>query len=86
MTHDPLRGDRGHVFIGVVDALPAFKPSAKATADGTQHDWFADYDTERTKFPETRGLSVIGFANAKVEGDLDSDLARIGEALRAPFN
>jgi very-short-patch-repair endonuclease len=54
--------------------------------DGKQHDWFADYDAERTSVFESRGVSVIRFANAEVEGDLDSVLARIREALRVPFD
>jgi very-short-patch-repair endonuclease len=53
--------------------------------DGKQHGWFADYDAERTRILETRGISVIRFANAEVEGELDSVLARIRSALQAPF-
>ena len=54
--------------------------------DGKQHAWFAEYDVERTRVLEMRGVRVIRFMNADVEGDLDSVLARIGEALRAPFD
>ena len=54
--------------------------------DGKQHDWFADYDAERTRILETRGISVIRFANAEVEGDLDSVLERIRDALGRLFN
>jgi very-short-patch-repair endonuclease len=53
--------------------------------DGKQHEWFARYDAERTRILETRGISVIRFANAEVEGDLESVLMRIREALRLPF-
>ena len=52
--------------------------------DGKQHEWFADYDAERTRILETRGISVIRFANAEVEGDLDFVLERIRAALRLP--
>ena len=52
--------------------------------DGKQHEWFADYDAERTRILETRGISVIRFANAEVEGDLDAVLERIRAALRLP--
>ena len=54
--------------------------------DGKQHEWFADYDAERTKVLETRGVSVIRFSNAEVEGDLESVLTRIRAALQAPFD
>ncbi len=50
--------------------------------DGKQHEWFADYDAERTQILESRGLGVIRFTNAEVEGDLDGVLARI---RTAPF-
>ena len=53
--------------------------------DGKQHGWFADYDAERTKVLETRGIRVIRFANAEVDGDLEVVLLRIREALRLPF-
>jgi len=52
--------------------------------DGKQHEWFADYDAERTRILETRGISIIRFANAEVEGDLDAVLERIRAALRLP--
>ncbi len=52
---------------------------------GKQHEWFADYDAERTKVLESRGIRIIRFANAEVEGDLNSVLMRICEALRLPF-
>jgi very-short-patch-repair endonuclease len=35
---------------------------------------------------ESRGVSVIRFANAEVENDLDSVLARILAAPRFPFD
>ncbi|HZZ62143.1 MAG TPA: DUF559 domain-containing protein [Roseiarcus sp.] len=54
--------------------------------DGKQHEWSADYDAERTKVLQSRDVSVIRFTNAEVEGDLDSVLARIHEALRLPFD
>ena len=54
--------------------------------DGKQHEWFADYDAGRTTVLESRGVSVIRFANAEVENDLDSVLARILAALRLPFD
>jgi very-short-patch-repair endonuclease len=54
--------------------------------DGKQHEWFADYDAERTTVLESRGVNVIRFTNAEVEGDLDSVLARIRSALRLPFD
>ena len=54
--------------------------------DGKQHEWFADYDAERTKVLESRSVSVIRVTNAEVEGDLDAVLVRIHEALRLPFD
>src|SRR5271165_6905136 len=54
--------------------------------DGKQHEWFSDYDAGRTRVLESRGVSVIRFANAEVENDLDSVLARILAALRLPFD
>ena len=53
--------------------------------DGRQHDWYAEYDAERTTILECRNVKVIRFTNAEVEGDLNSVLMRIGEALRLPF-
>ena len=53
---------------------------------GKQHEWFADYVAERTRVLESRGVSVIRFTNAEVEGDLGSVLSRIYEALRLPFD
>ena len=53
--------------------------------DGKQHEWFADYDAERTGVLQSRGLNVIRFANAEVEGDIDSVLERIRTELRLPF-
>ena len=60
-------------------------PGLRSGGDGKQHEGFADYDAERTKVLESRGIRIIRFANAEVEGDLDSVLMRIGEALRLPF-
>ena len=54
--------------------------------DGKQHEWFVDYDAGRTRVLESRGVSVIRFANVEVENDLDSVLARIRAALRLPFD
>jgi very-short-patch-repair endonuclease len=54
--------------------------------DGKQHEWFADYDAERTRVLESRGVSVIRFANVDLENDLDRVLDRIREALRLPFD
>ena len=54
--------------------------------DGKQHEWIADYDAGRTKVLESRGVSVIRFANVEVENDVDSVLARIRAALRLPFD
>ena len=54
--------------------------------DGKQHEWFADYDADRTRVLESRGVSVIRFANVEVENDLDSVLARIRAALHLPFD
>jgi very-short-patch-repair endonuclease len=54
--------------------------------DGKQHEWSADYDAGRTKVLESRGVSVIRFANVEVENDVDSVLARIRAALRLPFD
>ena len=61
-------------------------PRTAIRGDGKQHEWFADYDAGRTRVLESRGVSVIRFANAEVENDLDSVLARILAALRLPFD
>jgi very-short-patch-repair endonuclease len=53
--------------------------------DGKQDDWLMDYDAGRTEVIQRLGARVIRFANADVEGDIDSVLARIGGALRIPF-
>ena len=29
MAHDPLRSDGRHLFVGIVDSLPALKPERK---------------------------------------------------------
>ncbi len=54
--------------------------------DGKHHEWFADYDAERTRVLETRGITAIRFTNAEVENDLDSVLAGVRAALRLPFD
>ena len=38
--------------------------------DGKQHEWFSDYDKERTEILERLGLHVIRFTNAEVCDDL----------------
>lgn len=53
--------------------------------DGRQHEWFADYDADRTEILERMGVRVIRFTNAEVCDDVDSVLARIHAELRAPF-
>jgi hypothetical protein len=47
-------------------------PSTAIRGDGKQHERFAD--------------CVVRFANAEIEGDIDSALARIRAELRAPFD
>ena len=42
-----------------------------AKLDGRQHAWFVDYDAERTKVLESRGIKVSRFANAEIESDLE---------------
>jgi len=53
--------------------------------DGKQHEWFADYDSGRTKILEAYGVRVIRITNAEVCDDLDAVLARIHAELRLPF-
>jgi very-short-patch-repair endonuclease len=53
--------------------------------DGVQHDWYAEYDAERTKVVESFGARVIRFTNDQVRDDLDAVLRRIGDELRLPF-
>jgi len=45
----------------------------------------ADYDAERTKVLESRGVKVIRFAKVEIEGDPDDVAVRIRAALRLPF-
>ncbi|MBV8104034.1 MAG: endonuclease domain-containing protein [Hyphomicrobiales bacterium] len=88
-----LRGSRFHgakfrrqvPFDRLVDDFYCHAAKLVVELDGKQHEWFADYDAERTKVLESRGVSVIRFTNAEVEGDLDSVVARIREALQLPF-
>ena len=54
--------------------------------DGKQHEWFSDYDSGRSEVVQGFGVRVIRFTNKEVCGDIDSVLARICEALRAPFD
>ena len=53
--------------------------------DGKQHEWFAEYDAERTETIERLGIRVIRFTNAEVCGELDSVLAMIRAELLLPF-
>jgi very-short-patch-repair endonuclease len=53
--------------------------------DGKQHDWFAEYDRDRTEVLERLGVRVVRFSNEEVCADLDSVLERIRAALRLPF-
>ncbi len=64
----------------------SWTPGLRSGGGGKQHEWFADYDAGRTRGLESRGVSVIRFANAEVENDLDSVLSRILAALRLPFD
>jgi very-short-patch-repair endonuclease len=54
--------------------------------DGKQHEWFADYDQERTEALERLGVRVVRFTNAEVCDDLDAVLDRIGAELLLPFD
>jgi very-short-patch-repair endonuclease len=54
--------------------------------DGKQHEWFSDYDAERTEILERLGVRVPRFTNEQVYGDLDSVPARIGAELRLPHD
>ena len=49
--------------------------------DGKQHEWFTDYDAERTKVLESRGIRVIRFANAEVEPRLGPHADSRGAAI-----
>ena len=42
MANDPLRGDRGHVLVGLVHALPALKPQREGDRVGevTRSGWY----------------------------------------------
>jgi very-short-patch-repair endonuclease len=53
--------------------------------DGKQHEWFAEYDADRTEVIERLGLRVVRFTNVEVCEDLDSVLERIRAELRLPF-
>jgi very-short-patch-repair endonuclease len=54
--------------------------------DGKQHQWFADYDSERTAILEQLGVCVVRFTNEEVCNALDSVLARIRGEMRLPFD
>ena len=54
--------------------------------DGKQHDWFSEYDEERTVALESLGVRMIRFTNAEVRDDIDSVLVRILTELRLPFS
>lgn len=54
--------------------------------DGMQHEWFSDYDADRTEILERLGLRIVRFTNAEVSDDLDSVLVRIRAELRLPFD
>jgi very-short-patch-repair endonuclease len=51
-----------------------------------QHEWFSDYDAERTEILQGLGVCVVRFTNEEVCDDFDSVLARIRAELRAPFD
>ncbi|MEE1657078.1 endonuclease domain-containing protein [Microvirga sp. CF3062] len=52
--------------------------------DGKQHEWYAEYDSRRTKEIEHHGFKVIRFTNYDVMNDLESVLLRIAEAAVPP--
>ena len=55
--------------------------------DGRQHEWFADYDSGRTKVVlESMGIGMLRVANAEVCDDLDGVLARIRAELLLPLD
>ena len=47
--------------------------------DGAVHQQQTDYDAERTRILEERGLHILRFANSKVEKDCPSVLREIAE-------
>ena len=47
--------------------------------DGAVHQHQADYDAERTRILEERGLHILRFANSDVEHNCPSVLAKIAE-------
>ena len=49
--------------------------------DGGQHAMNAEYDSRRTRFPNSQGYVVLRFWNNDVIDNLDGVLTMIGEAL-----
>jgi very-short-patch-repair endonuclease len=52
--------------------------------DGKQHEWYAEYDSRRTKEIEFHSFKVIRFTNSDVMNDLESVLLKIAEAAVPP--
>ena len=50
--------------------------------DGPIHLQQAEYDTERSRWLEARGLRVLRFLNAEIDSDLEAVLARIAVVCR----
>jgi very-short-patch-repair endonuclease len=50
--------------------------------DGPVHQEQADYDEERSKWLQARGLRVIRITNAEVDGDVEAVLSHIAAACR----
>lgn len=60
-----------------------FSPKAKLVIelDGSQHLIQEEYDTERTKYLESMGYTVIRFWNNDVKKDMDSVIRAIIQAM-----
>ena len=72
---------RQQVIDGFIVDFYCHKAGLVVELDGPIHDGQADYDIERDKVLETRGLHVLRIKNEEVHEDLERVLAKILEVL-----
>ena len=71
---------RQQIIDGFIVDFYCHKAALVVELDGPIHDGQADYDIERDKVLESRGLRVLRIKNEEVDQDLEGVLAKIRDA------
>ena len=78
---------RQHIIHGFIVDFYCHAAALVIEVDGAVHDDRQDYDSERARLLEQRGLRILRFRNAEVATNLQTVLQRIADACleRPPF-